>query len=167
MKLKSFTILELLIAMMLSAILFGMALGAFRLLNKQYIYYEKDSTQSLAQLHNLTLLERDIYLCQTFYQNQDSLVCTFADRTVVYVTRDSFWLRDVFRINGDKITDSLHFFRAKISLEMNTFFEQSNLMTPSRLILTWYPTTTDSIIWEYTKTYSSQDLWQKIPRYGY
>lgn len=127
-QLKSFTILETLIGLMVFSIVISTTYAFFTLFNKQLLLYSKENTQSTAYnlFHNTML--NDISQSNTYAANGNALVLRCYDDTeIVYSTIKTGILRtteratDTFKITSRQfsiIKDDVHTERLQLDIEL-------------------------------------------------
>lgn len=94
-KLPAFTVLELLIGMIVSAIVLATMFSAYHIISQQALNYSKRSAAYMmrSQLHSL--LTRDV-LCSdsVSFSAEEKLQCMDDGRTVLYQIQDTFVVRE-------------------------------------------------------------------------
>jgi hypothetical protein len=92
-KIKSFTILELTVVMLMSTLVLGIAYNGYTIFYKQFISFKKSSSK----IADISLLDRliwtDIADCKTVVKNEQGITCKFAGNEIKYVLEEDFILR--------------------------------------------------------------------------
>jgi len=109
-KLKAYTILEITIAMIVSAIVISITYTVFGIVSNAYNQYRQDQ-QGVLELTQLDgLLMKDFAMAQHIVKEPDSLVFAGQDRRAVYAFSPTFIIRtsgitDTFKVS----TQNIHF----------------------------------------------------------
>ncbi len=163
-KLRAFTLFEVMIATLLSAIMFGMALGAYRIVQRQAILHEQTTDRNYQQLHGLVLLEEDFKRCQIAEQTPNGILCKYPAHEIEYIVGDSFLVRRSQELANEMQPHIDTFYHTSIHLiaDWNLSYKLPNSLVINNLNVTYLYNTTDSAQWQYSKTYSHQTLWEQI-----
>src|ERR1035437_4240342 len=104
-KLKAFTLLELLIAMVISSIVVAFGYSVYSLMYKQYLSYKKTKTEIVKTMQFNTVLTNDFYNSEEitfsentiviFKKNNEPLLYTFNDNFILRKTNE---ITDTFKI---------------------------------------------------------------------
>ena len=104
-RLSGFTLTEMIITMLITAVLISMIFSVFQIVSKNYVVFSKknDEINDIERLHNW--LERDIERTTSLRAGYNSLLLTIAQDTVIYVFGDSTITRkstrtDIFSISN-------------------------------------------------------------------
>jgi len=103
-RIKSYTIIEMLVVMLISALSIGITYTCYILVTKQYLSYKKNSDE-LAQVFLMDkLLTRDIAGSKKIERTSEGLQCYFQREIISYEFTDSYVLRhaaivDTFHIS--------------------------------------------------------------------
>lgn len=93
-KLKGFTVLELLAGMIVSAIVLATLFTAYNIVSKQAINYRERSAAFVARSQLHSLLTRDVLRADSsFHSGEENFQCLFRGQTVVYETYDTCVIR--------------------------------------------------------------------------
>jgi len=157
-KIKAFTIMEVIIAMILAAIMAGMAYSSYALFSRSFGDYTKRNTD-MAGFTNLDrLLRRDFGKAASVLQADSGLTLQSDREAVSYAFTKTFILRksgvtDTFRVNTEDV--QLRFEKQPVQLtELST---GHNLVDELLLTVTWQ---NERIVLHYHKLYSSVNLFQ-------
>ena len=102
--LKAFTIIELMVVMLLSLIVFGVAATTYRLLYKQFTHYEKVSTIGLEMQLLHTLLQQDCNNSQSMKVRNKAIFFQKTPFDVIYNFENEYIMR--FIDNAFQKTDT-------------------------------------------------------------
>jgi len=110
MRLKGFTILEILIAMVLFGIITGLGSSAYLFVHKQFLAYKKSDEAIKMSLTLETLMNRDFTECYSVKNTNTGLLCFYVDKNYVayklnseYITRTQENQPDTFKISVSNI----------------------------------------------------------------
>lgn len=92
-KLKAYTILELVMVMLLSAIVISFAYGSYRVVSGMFTRFKQanEQTNQLALLEKL--LRQDFLQADYLTQNERELSCFYPDKRIVYTFEEDHVLR--------------------------------------------------------------------------
>ena len=115
-KLKAFTLLELLIAMVISSIVVAFGYSVYSLMYKQYLSYKKTKTEIVKTMQFNTVLTNDFYNSEEitfsentiaiFRKNNEPLIYTFNDN---FILRKANEITDTFKIATTNIQEKFVF----------------------------------------------------------
>lgn len=117
-RLKAFTITELIIVMILSTIVFSMALTAFQISSDLYKQYDKSSSESIAMDRARALLGTDIANAKQLYIEENTFYCMLNKGTIIYKSTNNALIR-TFETTEEQRPDTIIFG----SLKLEAFFE--------------------------------------------
>jgi len=106
-KLKSYTIIEMLVVMLVSALSIGITYSCYTIVSNQYSHYKKKS-EKLAQLILLDkLLSKDFSSSRKVERTTEGVVCIMPKETIRYEFHENYMLRrgqivDTFRMQEVK-----------------------------------------------------------------
>ena len=83
--LPSFTMLELITVLAISTIVIGMAYMAYELIYKDFLDYKEETTNTLATMDFITILERDINNADSIYVYQDEWILHQNNQPIIYL----------------------------------------------------------------------------------
>ncbi len=122
MKLKAYTVMELMVVAMLSVLSVIAAINVMALFQQQFFSYEKDTSTALALSDIHVLLQEDFFKANRIERIGDELVFAFAKHQIHYQVTESFIVREIHTTNIKRDTIS-------IQLEsMNTFFDENEVV---------------------------------------
>ena len=156
-KLPAYTIMEMVIAMMIAAIVIGIAFTAFSIVSRAYSGYNQKNSKTAEALRLDKQLRRDIRHAETLLGNKDELLCTDSTHLISYAFRNDFVLRkemvtDTFMVKNNELYFS--FENESVSADMLADKEKSRVDHISfRLELE-----KETIPYQYNKIYSSANL---------
>ena len=103
-KIKSFTIIEIIIVMLLTTAVISIAFGMLNIFVK-YITDFKTSTTEIAEMNTLNrLLQKDFFKCEKIIKREYGIDCIYEKRSIVYRFDSTYILRqdsavvDTFRM---------------------------------------------------------------------
>lgn len=109
-KIKAVTILELMVVMLISMLVLGIAYQGYMLFFKQFSVF-KDSSDKIAEVVLFDrLITGDFNDCKTVVRNEQGVECIFPDKVIQYHFADAYILRkriaqtDTFYFNLENIT---------------------------------------------------------------
>lgn len=152
MKLKGFTILELILGMLLTSILFSIVILAYKMFNQQYTSYEKLTEENLSLNHLHSLLQEDIHQAEYVLLEGDWLQCV-KGKTTFYKFSKQFTLREM---EGRK--DTFHFPLVELKAEFQNQTVDFDWVEDLELQLQFGEKIVDLT---FHKTYSRQQLYYK------
>ncbi len=126
--LPAFTLYELIIVMVLSSILTGIAFYAYSNLQQQLVNYDTYTNQSIEVLRLHTLLQRD---ASQSYEKQiidNQWVFKQHSHTIIYHFHDNFIVRQV-NIWEDSLENPMDTFSIK-SVDVNNWLEKDDVAFP-------------------------------------
>ncbi|MCH2045922.1 MAG: hypothetical protein MK212_17530 [Saprospiraceae bacterium] len=152
MKLKGFTILELILGMLLTSILFSIVILAYKMFNQQYTSYETltEENLSLNRLHSL--LQEDIYRADYVLLEGNWLQC-IKEQTTFYKFTKQFTLREI-----EGRTDTFHFSVIELRAEFQNQAVDFDWVEDLELQLQFGEKIVNLT---FRKTYSKQQLYYK------
>lgn len=115
MRLKGFTILEILISMVLFGMITGLGSSAYLFMSKQFLDYKKSDDVVKGSLTLEALLNRDFAECYSAKNTNEGLVCTYNDKDPIeYKLNEQYIIRtqqnqpDTFKLPALNIKMSLN-----------------------------------------------------------
>jgi prepilin-type N-terminal cleavage/methylation domain-containing protein len=102
-KIKAFTLIELLIGMIISALVISFAYTAYILMHRQFLKYKDNRKQITDTMTLNTILNNDFSGSQWVYYQEESLVFSTPGNTLEYIFGDSMMVR----IAGE-VSDTFH-----------------------------------------------------------
>ena len=155
-KVKAFTIMEITVAMLISAIVIGLAYTCFNIIYQQYhAFHERQSElMKIDQLNKV--LQEDFDRAETILQNDDDIIIKNKDSQLSYRIQPEYILRisnttDTFKVNTQEVT---RYFEGRHLTEQSDLPED-NRMDELSFTIIYHE---EKIPYYYTKQYSSQDL---------
>jgi len=112
-RLKAFTMVELLVVMVLSGILVGLAFLMFQIIQQQFVTYQTSGNSALTSDNIQRLIQYDFQYADLVKTNNNQLICQHTDRTIHYLFEEQNiirWLEnrdlpeDTFKINTKDLT---------------------------------------------------------------
>lgn len=95
MKLKAYTVMELMVVSMLSVLIVVAAINVIGMFQQQFASYEKDTSMAL-QLSDLqVLLQEDFFKSNQIERLENNLTFDFPDHTVRYQMESDFIVREI------------------------------------------------------------------------
>lgn len=92
-KIKAFSILELIVVMLISMIVMGIAYQGYLLFHKQFLSFKKNADK-IADLSLMDrLLHSDISDSRIVLKNSKGIDCIYPDKTIIYEWEDTYALR--------------------------------------------------------------------------
>lgn len=105
-RLAAFTILELTVAMAITAVVVALSFGGFRLVQLQFRQYKNQQELTEAYRRCLTLLQWDIQQCTYLYRQGRNIQLWHSSDTTTYIFQPTFTIRqygmqhqDTFAVN--------------------------------------------------------------------
>jgi hypothetical protein len=155
-KVKAFTILEVTISMLVTALVIGITYTAYVIIIKSYHAFTKKN-EDLAVLISLDhLLKRDFDKADTILNNEDGIILFQHGQTVKYLFASGFISRnaakvDTFKLQSSDITTS---FEGRPVNETQSINEQNRIDALDFTLLF----KDEKIPYHYQKLYSSENL---------
>ncbi|MBE9585983.1 hypothetical protein IM792_16130 [Mucilaginibacter sp. JRF] len=160
-KLLAYTILEMVIAMLITAIVIGMAWSVFSIVMRAFGAFEKkhEHTEELVRLN--TLLNRDFHKADIILRDSGGIRLLTDSATVRYELDSSFVLRhsriiDTFNIT---LTEPIYTLEGQAISEKTDGDDEDKRIDHFGLTL---HADGRSILYFYDKPYSSQDLFNRV-----
>jgi len=159
-RLPAFTIMELTIAMLISAIAIGLMYSAYAIISHSYRSFvdRNNNTGMLALLDQR--LNRDIDKAEVIYRDSNTVTMSSHTDTVIYRFRGDRVIRqqllaDTFKVNTENFMTSFE----SVPVEGNPADGEEKKIDDLQIILL---TEGQKIPYHYHKTYSSVNLFQPI-----
>ncbi len=118
--LPSFTMLELITVLTISTIVIGMAYVAYELIYKDFLDYKTQTTDTLATMDFITILERDINISDSLqtdtynfkiYQKNHTIQYDFYEENTVRYLLEKEYIVDTFQVKMRNFTlENQHLF---------------------------------------------------------
>lgn len=155
LKFSAFTMIELIVVMLLTTVIATLSYLAINNTQQQFWFYEKSNDTSLEIGTLNTLLKNDFHQAKDIQLLNEAIVFQMADSRVVY----QFETDKIKRIHhAQPNIFNVQILNKKISFE-NTLIQkgQKSRIDQLELECKYFE---DEIILEYSKEYSSKDLWK-------
>jgi prepilin-type N-terminal cleavage/methylation domain-containing protein len=108
-KFKAFTLVELLVGMIISALVISFCYSAYTIIYKQFLNYKNIKTQLVNAMQLNTILTTDFITSESVFYNEDKLVLNSLDKSfLIYSFNDGYILRtqnettDTFKLVADE-----------------------------------------------------------------
>jgi Tfp pilus assembly protein PilE len=108
-KVKAYTILELAITMLLSALVISIAYTAYRMVNQSYLSFTIKNNHSADLMRLDNLLKKDFFRADQITCDSAGILCHLKDHSVCYIFTRDFIIRkagltDTFKFKVENIT---------------------------------------------------------------
>lgn len=157
--LKAFTILELIITMMISAILIGMAFTMYSIVSRSYQSFSKKNDEVLTMLTLDRLLKKDFSTAERIARKDSALLIISRADTARYTFKSGFLVRtrgitDTFRVDHRQLETKFEGRRYEASVDSAALQDE----------LSFGISYHEQVIpYHYRKQYSSETLLQNDP----
>ena len=160
-KVKAFTILEVTITMLITALLIGITYTSYSIIVKSYHSFTAKN-EELAVLATLDhLLKRDFEQAEAVFKNQDGIVLLSDSKTLKYEFKPDYIIRSGIRIDTFKMqTQDVNSMFENVPLNEVQETEEQNRVDELSFILIFQ---NEKIPYHYYKLYSSVNLIQRNP----
>lgn len=155
-KVKAFTIMEITVAMLISAIVIGMAYTCFNIIYQQYHTFNTKQAE-LVEIDQLNkVLQHDFDKAEIILQDNDDIVLKNKDDQLTYHIQPDYILRianavDTFKVNTQEVT---RYFEGQ-TLDTESDLPENNRIDELSFTIIYH---NEKIPYYYFKQYSSQDL---------
>jgi len=138
-RIKSYTVIEMLVVMLVSAISIGITYSCYTIVSKQYSSYKKKSEELSRFILLDRLLCKDFSECKKVQRTQEGIDCISTDKVIKYGFYENYILRrgegiDTFRLGimedmAAKYATASENIPGNIidELEVNVVYEQENI----------------------------------------
>jgi Tfp pilus assembly protein PilE len=161
-RLPAFTILELTVAMLLSAIVIGITYTSFTIVSKSYSGFTERNNEMAVLIRLDELLQRDVSRSNAIYKEQDGVEFVQSGQTVKYI----FLPEQVVRLSTVADTFKVKTVELKLSFEQHALTvdesasSDQNLVDELELTLLYED---EKFPYHYVKQYSSENLIKRNP----
>lgn len=160
-KVSAFTIMEIIIAMMISAILISITFTAYAIFFRSYQSFNLKNKEMATILKLDELIKRDFRHADMIGKNQDGIYFKSDQDSITYTFKPDYILRvstimDTFKVSSG---DNRFSFEQQPVMEVKPEREQ-NRIDDMELVLLYQ---SEKMTYHYHKTYSSANLFQRIP----
>ena len=158
---KAFTIIEVTIAMLISAIVIGITYAVFSIINQSYNSFNKKNEHMAVVLQLDKLLRRDFEHAELIIKDTSGIVFHGSDKTVRYKFDTAYVVRiglitDTFKVKTDTVNT---LFESKTINETGASEEQNRLDQLDLFLVLQ----NEKITYHYHKIYSSANLINRNP----
>jgi hypothetical protein len=157
-RVAAFTIMEITVAMLISALVIAITWTAYLSFSKSYQSYNKKHEDMAVVLTLDEVLRKDFDRAEMIRRDSSGMVVQFADHTIRYAFNTAFVLRtvpavktDTFKVKSDSLSMSFE------SIPVNEVSEDKEKNRIDQLDLSFF-LEKEKIPYHYRKTYSSADL---------
>jgi Tfp pilus assembly protein PilE len=160
-KVKAFTILEVTITMLITALLIGITYTSYSIIVKSYHSFTAKNEEMAVLVTLDHLLKRDFGQAESIFKDQDGIVLTSNDKTIKYEFKPDYMVRTAARIDTFKVqTEGLNTTFESIPVNETQETEEENRIDEVAFILVYK---NEKIPYHYHKSYSSVNLIQRNP----
>lgn len=119
-KLKSFTIIEVIVTLILTVLVFSISFLAYRIIQSQLNRYADSSNQQMEYLSFIKAINGDVTRSLYLVSTTDGFECWSQDQAIRYIIQDSLVIRE----NSHALQDSFSFKQ----LQTQRFFEGAEIL---------------------------------------
>jgi Tfp pilus assembly protein PilE len=160
-KVKAFTILEVTITMLITALLIGITYTSYSIIVKSYRSFTVKNEEMTVLVTLDHLLKRDFDQAEMIFKDQDGIALTSNDKTIKYEFKPDYIVRIAVRIDTFKVqTQDVNMAFENIPLNEVQETEEQNRIDEVAFILIFQ---NEKIPYHYNKLYSSVNLIQRNP----
>lgn len=163
-RVSAFTIIEITITMLISAILIGITYTSYSIIARSYSSFNTKNENLAVVLRLNKLLQKDFDRCEMVLKDSTGLSITFPDHKVKYKFEPDYTVRigsmaDTFKVRSDSVSMQ---FENSITSDLGANDEQ-NRLDELRLVFTLQK---EKIPYHYYKVYSSVNLFNRNANAG-